>query len=266
MTNINEIEKELNLIGKLPKLRDINDLHKNLKCSLFPSIYNEDSKEDNKDYTRKIKEHLNEIIPLCINANINIKEKIDDCLTQLKKLREALLLDAKAIYEGDPAASDLAEVILCYPGFEAILSYRIAHIFYLEKCKYLPRILTELSHAKTGIDIHPGAKIGHSFCIDHGTSLVIGETAIIGNHVKVYQGVTLGAFSVSKKNKGKRHPTLEDDVTVYARSTILGGDTLIGKGAIIGGNAWIIKSVPKHATVYVSQPPNQTIKDKKNDK
>ncbi len=163
----------------------------------------------------------------------------------IPELRKEISLDVTAAYNGDPAAKSNREVIISYPGLEAIVVYRIAH--FLNECgvPVIPRIMSEHVHGKTGIDIHPGAKIGESFFIDHGTGVVIGETTVIGKNVKIYQGVTLGALSVKKSLQDKkRHPTIEDDVTIYANATILGGQTIIGKGSTIGGNSWITKSVP----------------------
>ena len=160
-------------------------------------------------------------------------------------IRRKVQLDAEAMLKGDPAARSVEEVILSYPGLEAILVYRLAHFLFENGVPIIPRIMSEHVHGKTGIDIHPGAVIGESFFIDHGTGVVIGETTTIGNNVKIYQGVTLGALSVSKgmMNK-KRHPTIEDDVTIYSGATILGGETVIGRGCVIGGNTWVTKSVP----------------------
>jgi serine O-acetyltransferase len=169
----------------------------------------------------------------------------------LVAIHSDLLSDLEAILDFDPAAKSRAEVLLAYPGFFAIFVYRIANYLWVHKVNILPRVLSELAHSKTGIDIHPGANIGKRFFIDHGTGIVIGETAKIGSNVKIYQGVTLGALSVSKeKAKEKRHPTIEDDVIIYANATILGGNTTIGKGAIIGGNVWITESIPAQSLVY----------------
>lgn len=159
--------------------------------------------------------------------------------------------DAVALFSGDPSATCLTEVILTYPGLEAIATHRIAHFFYQSNVPILPRALSEIVHGKTGIDIHPGAQIGESFFIDHGTGVVIGETAIIGKNVKIYQGVTLGALSVDKSlAQKKRHPTIEDDSVIYSHATILGGETVIGQGSVIGGNVWITKTIPSHSVVY----------------
>jgi serine O-acetyltransferase len=162
-----------------------------------------------------------------------------------------LMLDADAILKGDPAAESIDEVIQAYPGFRAIAIYRLAHEFYRLGVPIFPRILTESAHQKTGIDIHPGATIGERFFIDHGTGIVIGETSLIGSNVKLYQGVTLGALSVSKDlASSKRHPTIEDNVVIYSNATILGGTTVIGHDSVIGGNVWLTESVPAFSVVY----------------
>lgn len=172
---------------------------------------------------------------------------------KLPKLAEMLDLDAHAALAGDPAAYSREEIIITYPGFYAVCTYRIAHALHELGIPLIPRLITEYAHEKTGIDIHPGAQIGESFFIDHGTGVVIGETAHIGKNVKIYQGVTLGALSVKKKLQSlKRHPTIEDDVVIYANSTILGGDTVIGKGSIIGGNTWIVESVKPGSIITVT--------------
>jgi serine O-acetyltransferase len=169
-------------------------------------------------------------------------------LRKIPAIRALLSKDVLAAFQGDPAANSVEEVIFSYPSIEAITTHRIAHELYRERVPMLPRIMAEHSHANTGIDIHPGAEIGESFFIDHGTGVVIGETCVIGNNVKIYQGVTLGALSLARGVPGKpgerRHPTLEDDVTIYAGATILGGETVIGAGSVIGGNAWLVESVP----------------------
>ena len=179
------------------------------------------------------------------------KRVLDGFWEQLPEIYERIKRDANAIYLGDPAAYSQSEVVLTYPGFYAIAVYRLAHIFYQFKVPYLPRILSEYAHRKTGIDINPGATIGDNFCIDHGTGIVIGETALIGNNVKIYQGVTLGALSVEKTMaQTKRHPTIEDNVVIYSNATILGGETVIGRGSIVGGNVWLIESIPPMSRVY----------------
>jgi serine O-acetyltransferase len=176
---------------------------------------------------------------------------IEDFMPSLPDIFSRMLRDAEAIFVGDPAAKSLEEVIVAYPGFYAIAVYRIAHRFYDLQVPVFPRLLTELAHQYTGIDIHPGAEIGDSFCIDHGTGVVIGETTVIGNNVKLYQGVTLGALSVQKDLASKkRHPTIEDRVVVYSNATILGGNTVIGHDSVVGGNVWLTVSVPPFSTVY----------------
>ncbi|NQY75148.1 MAG: serine acetyltransferase [Candidatus Margulisbacteria bacterium] len=183
---------------------------------------------------------------------------------EIPSLREILKDDVAAIYTGDPAANSEPDIIFSYPGFQAITVYRIAHFLFKKGVPLIPRMMTEMVHSDTGIDIHPGAKIGHRFCIDHGTGVVIGETAIIGNNVKLYQGVTIGALSIpDRDSKGKRHPTLKDNVTIYARTTILGGKTVIGENTVIGGNAWIIKSIPENTTLYVANAQKHIYKEGK---
>ena len=162
------------------------------------------------------------------------------------------MLDTKAALAGDPAARSTEEIILSYPGIEAIAVHRLAHFLHINGVPIIPRIMSEYIHGKTGIDIHPGATIGESFFIDHGTGVVIGETCLIGNNVKIYQGVTLGALSVRKDMQAKkRHPTIEDNVTIYAGATILGGSTIIGEGSTIGGNTWVTSSVPPKSLITI---------------
>ena len=181
----------------------------------------------------------------------NHKELSTEFFQQLPELYRLLNTDIAALLQGDPAARTEFEIIRAYPGFYALSFYRIAHALHQLEVPLLPRILTEFAHSKTGIDIHPGARIGEYFMIDHGTGVVIGETTVIGEHVKMYQGVTLGALSVSKSMlKLKRHPTIEDNVVIYSGATILGGDTLVGKGSVIGGNVWLTQSVPPGSLVY----------------
>jgi serine O-acetyltransferase len=176
---------------------------------------------------------------------------VEGFFDELPVIRRALSLDMQANFRGDPAAMSEEEVILSYPGFQAITIHRLAHYLWNAQVPLIPRMMSELVHGSTGIDIHPGAEIGESFFIDHGTGVVIGETTVIGNNVKLYQGVTLGALSVRKEEgRRKRHPTIEDDVTIYSHAAILGGETVIGRGSIIGGNVWITESVPPNTKVY----------------
>ena len=175
-------------------------------------------------------------------------------LNQLTKIRELIQTDLQAAYDGDPAAFNKPEIIFSYPGLYAIMVNRIAHELYLLGVPLMPRIMTEYAHTVTGIDIHPGATLGKYFCIDHGTGIVVGETAVIGDHVKMYQGVTIGALSTrggQKLHGKKRHPTIEDHVTIYAGASILGGDTVIGHDSVIGGNAFITSSIPSHTKVSI---------------
>lgn len=189
------------------------------------------------------------IISSVVNNDVEqICETFFDAVPQIYKTLEK---DAQFFLESDPAAIHLEEIKVSYPGFYAIAVYRFAHQLHLQKVPLIPRIWTELAHSKTGIDIHPAANIGEHFFIDHGTGIVIGETTEIGNYVKIYQNVTLGALAVSKNIANtKRHPTIQNNVTIYASATILGGETVIGEGSIIGGNVWIIESIAPYSLVY----------------
>jgi serine O-acetyltransferase len=238
----------------IPTNQSIADWALEIIGLLFPEasdkIFNSDE-EISEEFT-KLQHQLNNLLDAtqaCKDCNNDIiaAQFIDDIPNLYQKLKK----DVTALNDGDPAAYNEFEVIRTYPGFWAIAFYRIAHQLLKLKTPLIPRILTEFAHSRTGIDIHPGAKIGDYFCIDHGTGIVIGETAIIGKNVKLYQGVTLGALSVSKNLAGiKRHPTVEDGVVIYSNATILGGETTLGENSIIGGNVWLTKSVPANATVY----------------
>ena len=181
-------------------------------------------------------------------------------LEQLPELRGVLALDVQAAYDGDPACKSTDEVIFCYPGLEAVTVYRLAHALHELRVPLIPRMMTEWAHSRTGIDIHPGAKIGNHFFIDHGTGVVIGETSEIGDWVKIYQGVTLGALSFPTDAEGKlvrgtkRHPTIEDRVVIYANATVLGGETVIGHDSVIGSSVWITRPVAPHTTVMMEKP------------
>jgi serine O-acetyltransferase len=181
-------------------------------------------------------------------------------LETLPELRGVLALDVQAALDGDPAVKTLDEIIFCYPGVEAVTVYRLAHALHELEIPLIPRMMTEWAHSKTGIDIHPGATIGKHFFIDHGTGVVIGETCEIGDHVKLYQGVTLGALSFQTDGDGhlvrgtKRHPTLEDNVVIYANATVLGGNTVIGHDSVIGSSVWLTKSIEPHTTVVLEKP------------
>lgn len=238
-----------NAKGKVPKLKESYELLNRITELLFPIL----CKRDAFDIPEEFDYIIQKSESLFLSIKYNKKEAEEVCnkfINRFEHVYNLLLKDAKAIYDGDPAAESIEEVIVSYPGFYAICVYRISHELYLLNVPILPRLFHEYAHKQTGIDIHSGATIGESFCIDHGTGIVIGETAHIGKHVKIYQGVTLGALSVSKEKAGKkRHPSIEDNVTIYAGSTILGGKTVIGTNSIIGGNAWLTESIEPHSVV-----------------
>jgi serine O-acetyltransferase len=187
-------------------------------------------------------------------CHIEARDLVADFFDSLPGIRSVVMEDVDAAFRGDPAAKTVEEVILAYPGLEAVVAHRIAYFFWEAGLPLIPRMMSEHLHSKTGIDIHPGARIGKRFFIDHGTGVVIGETAVIGDDVKLYQGVTLGALSVRKgESDKKRHPTIEDEVTIYSGATILGGRTVVGKGSVIGGNVWLTSSVPAYSRVYLPE-------------
>jgi serine O-acetyltransferase len=189
--------------------------------------------------------------PLLSGDEEKVESTVNDFFRKLPEVYRKLEIDANAFLESDPAANGIEEVIMSYPGFFAITTYRIAHELYLMKIPLLPRLLSEFVHSRTGIDIHPGARIGERFFIDHGTGIVIGETAEIGNNVKIYQGVTLGALFVEKTlSSTKRHPTIKDNVILYSGCTILGGNTIVGNNSVVGGNVWLTESVEPFSVVY----------------
>ena len=224
--------------------------------NLFHFLFQlEDRKYHSKEALEiKIDQFKNELTALLFHINKDVsstKEVVEAFFNALPQIYFNLLDDAKSILNNDPAATCLQEIFIAYPGFYTISIYRFAHQLHQQQVNLIPRIWTEYGHSKTGIDIHPAAKIGNSFFIDHGTGIVIGETCVIGNHVKLYQGVTLGAISVSKeKANTKRHPTIEDNVVIYAGATILGGETTIGENSIIGGNVWLTESVTSNSMIY----------------
>ena len=191
------------------------------------------------------------ILPICEMHELCAEDTAGEFFKEIPVLYTQLLKDAELYSKCDPASHSMEEVILSYPGFYALVVYRMAHVLYKLDVPLLPRLISEYAHNQTGIEIHPGATIGRNFYIDHGTGIVIGETVVIGTDVKIYQGVTLGATYVDKGLSGtKRHPTIEDHVIIYAGSTILGGDTVIGHHTVIGGNVWLTESVPPYSTVY----------------
>ncbi|MDH5598308.1 MAG: serine acetyltransferase [Cyclobacteriaceae bacterium] len=222
--------------------------------TLFPdfSKMNFNSIKEFELHMEKLKLQLDQILNRNpVKGNVDAEEATERFFNALPGIYDKLNEDIDAMFEGDPAAKSRSEVVRTYPGFYAVAAYRFAHELYKLGIKIVPRIITEHAHSKTGIDIHPGARIGNHFCIDHGTGVVIGETTVIGNNVKLYQGVTLGALSISKEDAEKqRHPTIEDNVVIYAGATILGGETIIGKNSVIGGNVWITKSLPPNTKIY----------------
>lgn len=236
----------IHLMGKIvPDPEDIELLLSLFENEIFPRNAKPSSIE-------KLRRKLLKVLLAAADFGDFDPEKVlDRILQKLGKIRKKLWLDAQYSMSQDPAAMSIQEVILCYPGFRATLGYRVAHAILSEGVPLVPRMLSERIHSKTGIDIHPAAQIAAPFFIDHGTGIVIGETAIVGKNVHIYQGVTLGALAVAKDDAGvKRHPTIGDDVVIYANSTILGGETEIGHDSVIGGNAWLTKGVPPYSVVY----------------
>lgn len=238
---------------RLPSRPDAGRFIDQLMRLLFPVTQDCQSASQNVEETyQKLNEQLVCLFrPLATNLTESPEMIADRFFEQLPTIYDTLLLDAHAIADNDPAAVGVEEVMAVYPGFYAISVYRIAHQLLRLNVPLLPRMLTEYAHGQTGIDIHPGARIGRSFFIDHGTGVVIGETTIIGDWVKIYQGVTLGAIYVAKSMaQKKRHPTIEDNVVIYANATILGGQTVVGHDSVIGGNVWLMSSVDAHSLVF----------------
>jgi len=238
----------------IPSPKQVCHVLNGLLKLLFPELADRKfgSYRDFENHFNNIRLEINKVLSLIKEELPYTPEVIENqFIAKLPIVHEKLMKDANAISSGDPAARDMREVIRTYPGFYAIAIHRLAHEFHLLEVPLIPRILSEYAHSETGIDIHPAAKIGENFCIDHGTGLVIGGTCNIGNNVKVYQNVTLGALSVKKEfATQKRHPTIEDNVVIYSGATILGGKTIIGEGSIIGGNVWLTKSVPPNSRIY----------------
>lgn len=249
----------------IPNRKEVTKVIKDLQSLLFPNYFKHSEGSENvlsqTELLLNIYSRLASQIEGACQFNgtpmaQSPQEICDKFVSELPKVKDLLIKDIEAIYEGDPAAKCHEEVIICYPGFYAISIYRIAHVLYELKVPLIPRIMTEFAHEKTGVDIHAGATIGEYFCIDHGTGIVIGETTTIGNRVKIYQGVTLGAKSFKLDENGnpvkdiKRHPDIGNNVVIYANATILGGDTKIGDNCIIGGNTWLTSSVEEGKTIY----------------
>ncbi len=260
LKELNEInDKDIALKEKVPVRNKIITILKQVQTVLLPDYYRSGRLSQS--------EALDELsISLQKQIQAALQFKGGDCsicghlrdmfIEQLPAIKRSVLTDIQAIYDGDPAAKSKAEVVIAYPGFYAIFIYRIAHVLYTLGVPYIPRLMSEFAHEKTGIDINPGAEIGDYFCIDHGTGVVVGETAVLGHHVKLYQGVTLGArsFEVDENGNlvkgGKRHPNIGNHVVIYANATVLGGDTVIGDHCVIGASVWITKSVEAGTTVY----------------
>ena len=275
LARMEHLARRLDAVPKrpLPTLEQARFVADEARALLFPEVFAPDA--DAAETLGRFAERVRDLVLLERHAACSSADKSSsDCLpcfdfatdsaaTLVRRLPDLRCLgegDIDATLDGDPAATSPAEVVLCYPGFSAILVHRIAHVLYERGARLAPRLLSETVHARTGIEIHPGATIGPRFFIDHGTGVVIGETAVIGERVRLYQGVTLGARSLPKNEARrlqgvKRHPTLEDEVIVYANATILGGDTVIGRGAIVGGNCWVTTSVPAGARVSLDVAP-----------
>jgi len=237
-----------------PSPAEVSQFFTKLLGTLFADFSHDSfsSLEEFETHLKALQGELEEML-----KNVSAKKSLDPkkianiFFESLPRIHQHLEHDVMAMFQGDPAAKSKAEVIRTYPGFYAIAAYRLAHELQSLGVEDIPRVITEHAHSKTGIDIHPASKIGEHFCIDHGTGIVIGETTVIGNHVKIYQGVTLGALSVDKGDaEKKRHPTIEDNVVIYAGATILGGETIIGHDSVIGGNVWLTRSVPAHSKIY----------------
>ena len=241
------------LSQRTPSIRQASNFIEATLGVLFPhfSEGNGATIEALEDMSTAVCQLLNGLLESIADSTSSASSLVADFRVALPSLHSQLLQDAEAINHGDPAAKSVDEVIAAYPGFYAIAVYRIAHWLYERAVPILPRLLTECAHRVTGIDIHPGATIGAAFVIDHGTGIVIGETTVIKDNVKIYQGVTLGALSVEKNLADKkRHPTIEEGVVIYANATILGGGTIIGAGTTVGGNVWITGSVAPNSRVY----------------
>ncbi len=237
-----------------PSPAEVSQVFTRLLGALFPDFAHDSfpTLADFEEHLASLQRDFEEMLKHTSGKKIaSEKEIVEQFFYALPKIHQRLEHDVIAMYEGDPAAKSTSEVVRTYPGFYAIAAYRLAHELHRLAVEGIPRVITEHAHSKTGIDIHPAASIGEHFCIDHGTGVVIGETTVIGNHVKIYQGVTLGALSVDKSDaEKKRHPTIEDHVIMYAGATILGGETVIGHDSVIGGNVWLTRSVPPYSKIY----------------
>ncbi|MBE7091026.1 MAG: serine acetyltransferase [Clostridiales bacterium] len=267
---LRQIEKEIlkiydsqeTTVRNFPTRDDVKGFLNELRFLYFPVLASGKENACRSAYKRlqSVQKRLKGILlPVLAGDKVKTEQVVAEFMPRTTDVLKMLLKDLQAFYEGDPAAKTLDEIMLCYPGFYAVTLYRIAHELFLLGVPYLPRMITEIAHNKTGIDIHPGAKIGEYFFIDHGTGIVVGETTEIGHHVRLYQGVTLGAKSFrldeggNPIKGGKRHPTIGNNVIIYANATILGGDTVVGDGAVIGGNVWLTESVDAGKIVYYNK-------------
>lgn len=257
MTNnsfINLLLQKHHQTQEVPTTKMISEWAYSLLEVLFPEVSEKrlTTQAELENELNKLKLELKSLLLNTKTCDIHQHDNIvNSFFEDLPNIYNSLVKDIDAAIEGDPAATCSYEIVRSYPGFKAIYMYRIAHTLHRLMVPFIPRILSEYAHSKTGIDIHPAANIGYSFFIDHGTGVVIGETAVIGDNVKIYQGVTIGALSISKKLAGiKRHPTIEDNVIIYSGATILGGDTVIGQGSTIGGNVWLTQSCPPGTKIY----------------
>lgn len=256
MQNIMDTSMKTNLPNRQVIYSLIQDLHK----ISFPGYFGTEKYLSGEAYAEgilvSIYDKLISQMRIVLNHE-NVEDTANAFIEKIPEVQSLLMKDVEAQYQGDPAANSEDEIILSYPGLYAIFVYRFAHILYKLNVPFLPRIMSEYAHGKTGIDINPGATIGEYFFIDHGTGIVIGETAIIGNGVKIYQGVTIGALS-TRKGQGlsgvKRHPTIEDNVVIYSNATILGGETVVGKNAVVAGNTFVTESIPADARVSAMMP------------
>lgn len=246
--------------NNLPCIKDCIAIIDDVRNIIFPGYFEcVDQMGDIEDLKLQVMLKLKvQINKAAIIAHLNLNEEAlaTAFINQIPEVTELLKTDLQATFAGDPAARDLHEIIISYPGFYAIIVHRIAHVLYRLGIPYISRIMSEHAHSITGIDIHPGATIDHSFCIDHGTGIVIGETSIIGHHVRIYQGVTIGALSLGRGQllKGiKRHPTIGNHVTIYSGASILGGETIIGDNVTVGSNTYILESIPENSRVRLAK-------------
>ena len=249
---------------RLPDRKAIIALLKEMRQLLFPAYFGDPALMTlAADYAALLLERIETGLAKQIALVLPVEEEsrapeiARDVVDQLPRIQQLLLTDIEAIFDGDPAAQNREEIVLAYPGLFAIFAYRVSHELYLRHVPTIPRMMTEYAHSRTGIDIHPGAQIGSYFFIDHGTGIVVGETSVIGDHVKLYQGVTLGALSPRggrASSSGKRHPTVGDGATIYSGASIFGGETIVGENAVVGGNAFLTESVADNARVVIRPP------------